>query len=295
MTKSAPLKYWNPYTGLEETEAVYGNHFIRFLYETPLGQKFSEIISQPIFSKFYGAFQDSSLSRSKISPFIETFHIQMDEFEKGPFNSFNDFFTRRFLSGKRDFRESQNELSAFAEGRYLGFDKVTAQTKFPVKGNNLTATNLLQNHEKAKSFEGGPVIISRLCPVDYHRFHFPDDGEVVDKWNITGGLQSVNPLALKFKNDIFITNERQVSILKTKHFGLLAFIEVGALFVGKIVQSYKGNHFKRGDEKGYFLFGASTVIVLGQPGQFFVEKTILENSLKDLETFIRLGDKIASR
>lgn len=294
MTSSNPLKYWNPYTQTEEVESIYGDRPIRALYETSLGQKISDVISHPIFSKMYGAYQDSSFSRTGITPFIEHFHIQMEEFEKGPFKSFNEFFKRGFLPGKRTFTSQPHELPAFAEGRYLGFDKVTPESRFPVKGDFLTATDLLQNHEKAKPFEGGPVIIARLCPVDYHRFHFPDDGEIIERWNIEGGLQSVNPIALKAKNAILITNERQVSILKTKNFGLMAYIEVGALLVGKIVQSYKGSHFKRGDEKGYFLFGASTVIVLGEPGKFSIDKTILENSLKGLETFIRLGDKIAN-
>jgi phosphatidylserine decarboxylase len=294
MTPKEPIKYWNPYSDKVENESVYGDSSIRLLYETFWGQKISDLASQPFFSKLAGALQDSFLSRHHIQPFIEHFHIQMDEFEKGPFKSFNDFFSRRFLNGKRNFTANQNELPAFAEGRYLGFNKVTPDTLFPVKGNFLSATDLLQNHDKAKPFEGGPVIIARLCPVDYHRFHFPDDGEVIEKWNIEGDLQSVNPIALKYKNEVFITNERQVSLLKTKNFGLLAYIEVGAMFVGKIVQSYKGENFKRGDEKGYFLFGASTVIVLGQPGKFEIDKTFANNSLKGLETFIRLGDKIAN-
>lgn len=286
------IKYWNPYTKREEVESVYGSEGIKFLYETKVGQKLSEVLSQPLFSKIYGVYQSSFISKNKIPGFIKHFNIQMDEYEKGPFKSFNDFFIRKFLPSKRVFCGEPKDFPAFAEGRYLAFGKMTANTEFPVKGKYLSAENLLHSEEKARPFIGGPLIIARLCPVDYHRFHFPDNGEIVEKWHVDGRLQSVNPAALNFKNDIFITNERQVTILKTKNFGRLAYIEVGAMLVGKIVQSYPGILFKRGDEKGYFLFGASTVIVMGEPGSFSPASDLIDRSTRGLETFFKLGDKI---
>jgi len=291
MKNSSPIKFWNPYSKKIEEESVYGDRALRLLYETSIGQRLSEVLSSSIFSKLYGGFQNSPLSRSKILPFIKNFHIQTEEFETGPFRSFNDFFSRRFLPGRRVF--CKDDLPAFAEGRYLGFDKVTSKMDFPIKGDSLNSSKLLGDADKCQPFAGGPALIARLCPVDYHRFHFPDDGDVVDRWKVEGRLQSVNPVALRWKGDVFITNERQITILKTKNFGLLAYIEVGAIFVGKIIQTYVGNHFKRGDEKGYFLFGASTVIILGEPGKFFIDPLILKNSLAGLETFVRLGDRVA--
>ena len=111
---------------------------------------------------------------------------------------------------------------------------------------------------------------------------------------ISGDYFSVNPLALRFKGDIFIKNERRVSILETKNFGKLAYIEVGATCVGKINQSFdEENSFNRGDEKGYFLFGASTVVVIGEPGKWKVSEDIVKNSNNNIETYIKIGDTIA--
>jgi phosphatidylserine decarboxylase len=138
------------------------------------------------------------------------------------------------------------------------------------------------------------LLLARLCPVDYHRYHYPDGGKTQKHYSIHGQYHSVNPTALRFKEDIFISNERRVSILETKNFGKLAFIEVGAVMVGKIVQTHdETKAFRRGQEKGYFLFGGSTVIVLGEPGLWTPSKDLLENTKNGIETYIQLGDAVA--
>jgi phosphatidylserine decarboxylase len=151
---------------------------------------------------------------------------------------------------------------------------------------------LLGRTDIARSFQGGSLLIARLCPLDYHRFHYPDDGRTWDSYRVHGALHSVNPLALKFRSDIFFTNERQISLLDTRNFGRIAYIEVGALCVGKIVQSHFQPEFKRGDEKGYFLFGASTVIVMGQAGAWKPAQDLLEQTAKKRETLVRLGEPL---
>jgi phosphatidylserine decarboxylase len=292
---SNPIKFWNPYSKREEIENVYGDGAIRFLYQNKIGFPFTELLSHPTLSKIFGIYQSSVLSRQAIDPFIKKFNISMDEYEKGPFKSFNDFFVRKFLPEKRKFSEKIFEFSAFAEGRYLAFERTSEKHSYPVKGKFLTAAALIGNKESAIPFKDGPIVIARLCPTDYHRFHFPDDGEIVNTWGIDGALHSVNPVALKFKEDIFSTNERQVTILKTKNFGRIAYIEVGAMCVGRIVQSFKGINFKRGEEKGYFLFGGSTVIVIGEANKWSPNQDLIKRSSQGLETYIHLGDKIASK
>jgi phosphatidylserine decarboxylase len=129
-------------------------------------------------------------------------------------------------------------MPAFAEARYLAFESIHEDQVFPVKGGFLSAESLLGSHEKAAPFVGGPLLLARLCPVDYHRYHYPDAGRTLDAYTIQGQLHSVNPVALAQRGEIFIRNERRVSILETQHYGKLAYIEVGALCVGKIIQSY---------------------------------------------------------
>ncbi len=292
--KAQRIVYWNREKKCEETEKVYGNDLLLWAYGTKTGNHLLTFLTQPSLSRMYGWYQSSPLSRHKINRFIQDFSIPMHEFVEGPFQSFNDFFIRHFRPGMRPFTSKKTELAAFAEARYLGFDKISEDQTFPVKGIHLNARELLGNETQAKPFMGGPLMIARLCPVDYHRFHFPDDGSIVDHYTVSGLLHSVNPVALKSKSDILITNERQVTILQTQNFGKIAYIEVGAMMVGKIIQTHKENKFQRGDEKGYFLFGGSTVIVLGEPQKWKPSQDILKNTQNNRETFIKLGDVVGS-
>ncbi|QQR79365.1 MAG: phosphatidylserine decarboxylase [Deltaproteobacteria bacterium] len=278
----------------EETEKVYGDQLLQWAYGSKLGGHLLSFLSRPELSRLYGWIQSSTFSRFKINRFIKDFHIPMEDYEEKSFSSFNDFFIRKFREGKRNFSSTPSDFCAPAEGRYLAFDRITPTQTFPVKGTYLKASDLLGDNIKAQPFMEGPLVIARLCPVDYHRFHFPDSGEVLERYTISGELHSVNPIALKTKEDIFIKNERQVTILKTKNFGKIAFIEVGAMMVGKIVQTYSGIQFFKGQEKGYFLFGGSTVVILGEPGRLRMSSDILEKSKNNQECFIKLGEVIAT-
>ncbi|MDZ4675984.1 MAG: phosphatidylserine decarboxylase [Oligoflexia bacterium] len=289
------IKFWNREQGRLETEQVYGDQIVRWLYETSYGQKIAErFLTRKIISKAYGFYQDSRLSQKAIAPFIQNFKIKMSEYENEHFKTFNDFFIRRFKPNVRPFAKSSS-MPAFAEARYLAFEKIIADQKYPVKGDHLSAQALLDSEKLAEPFIGGPLLIARLCPVDYHRFHYPDDGTTNKTYRIEGTLHSVNPLALKYKSDIFCTNERHISILETTNFGKLAYIEVGAMAVGKIIQTHPSDQpYKRGDEKGYFLFGASTVILMGEPGRWKPDGDIIEQSKQNRESFIKLGSQIGS-
>ena len=186
------------------------------------------------------------------------------------------------------------EFPAPCDARYFAYDQLDADVDIPVKGSLFAAPALLAHNRWADTFSGGPGFIARLCPVDYHRFHFPDNGTVLDSWRIPGALHSVNPWALAFRGDIFMVNEREVTILETEHFGKLAFVDVGATCVGKIKQTYTGTTFARGDEKGMFLFGGSTVIVLGEPGRWSILPEILSHTSDGVETYLKMGRTIGN-
>lgn len=297
------IKYFNRMNNQIEVEKVYGDKFINFLYRSALGHQVGEFFTNKYFSKLYGAFQDLPSSHHKVRPFIEKFNINIDDYQAGTrpalnvrdsYRNFNEFFIRRFKSGKRSFVTDPNQMAAFAEARYVGFEAMNDESLYPVKGHFLKAKDLIEKNEVAKQFEGGPLLIARLCPVDYHRYHYPDNGSVLDNFRVAGVYDSVNPLALKYKNQIFIKNERHVSILETENFGKLAYIEVGAICVGKIVQTHRWNTpFKRGDEKGYFLFGGSTVVLLGEKGKWKPSADILKNTKNGIETYLHLGSEVA--
>jgi phosphatidylserine decarboxylase len=296
------IQYFNRLSGQTEVEKVYGDWFIRFLYTSGAGQRVGSVFTNKYFSKIYGTFQDLPSSHKKVRPFIDKFSINMDDYEPGTrpsldprdsYRTFNEFFIRRFKLGKRSFVSEPHRMPAFAEARYVGFDAISEKNVYPVKGQFLKAKDLVGNDQVAKIFDGGPLLIARLCPVDYHRYHYPDGGKVLDNYRIPGAYDSVNPLALRFKNQIFIKNERHVSIIQTEHFGRLAYIEVGAICVGKIIQTHRWNKpFLRGEEKGYFLFGGSTVVLLGEKGAWKPSPDITANTAKGIETYLQLGAEV---
>lgn len=299
------IKFYNRVTNKIERELVYGDKFIEWLYHSETGKGLGQFLCKAPISKVYGAMQDLPLSQSKIAPFIKNFHIDMGDYlpqegrsEESPYANFNQFFIRRFRPGKRPFVKEPQEMAAFSEARYFGYESVADDEAVPVKGAFLKPKALVANKKWEETFHDGPLLLARLCPVDYHRYHFPDKGVVLDDYRVKGLYHSVNPLALKAKEDILITNERHVTILETENFGKLAYVEVGAICVGKIIQSQpltKGRAFERGEEKGYFLFGGSTVIVVGEKGRWKPSADILENTRKGLETYLHLGMTVASK
>lgn len=291
------IKIWNRAEQKEESEKIYGDAWLRWAYETSLGRGLTQaIFIHSWLSKLYGFYQSSSWSRSKIDSFIKNFQIPMNDYEAASYASFNDFFIRRFKPGLRIFPDHSQLLPAPAEARYLAFEQISDELKFPVKGKFLNLETLLNSSEMARPFLGGPLIIARLCPVDYHRFHFPDAGKIIETYQVPGVLHSVNPVALKAHPDLFLKNERQISILETKNFGKLAYLEIGALFVGKIVQTHPPSQdFHRGDEKGYFLFGGSTVIIVGEPNRWRPSDDLLDNTRQGREVRLRLGETIGQK
>ncbi|MEX0798832.1 MAG: phosphatidylserine decarboxylase [Bacteriovoracaceae bacterium] len=303
MSGEQNIEFFNRYTRQVETEKVYGDFLVKFLYNSSPGKVLTPIFANKFVSKAYGMMQNNMLSQLKVPGFVKNFAIDLTDYEPGSlklsnqslsYKNFNEFFIRKFSPGKRSFLSEQKRMPACAEARYFGYESVGEETVVPVKGKYLNEEKILKNPELAKDFAGGPVLIARLCPVDYHRYHYVDDGKTLANYHLKGEFHSVNPLALKFKSDIFMENERRVSILETKNFGKLAFVEVGAVMVGRIVQTHdEKKSFKRGDEKGYFLFGGSTVILMGQKGSWKPSADILENTAKARETYVHLGDEIA--
>ncbi len=281
-------------------EKVYGGDGVRFLYQTKPGYILERaLLSRKPLSHLYGLYNDSSFSRARIESFIEAFEIPVSQYEVPPngFSSFNDFFIRKFRPGMRSYPKEPARLGAPAEARYLITEKITASAYLPasVKGDTkLSLKRLLGERKDLFSlFSGGTLVVARLCPVDYHRFHFFDDGEVIQSQRIEGALHSVNPIAMVKRPTIFEDNEREMTLLQTKSFGKVLYIEVGALCVGRIHQSYRkknSRHFSRGQEKGYFTFGASTVLLLFAPGALTVDSDVLEHSQKGMEVFLKLGE-----
>ena len=286
------MKYFNRYSQQIEKENIPGKSGLLFLYDTILGRHIVEVlIKKPWFSHWGAIWANSKFSRRSIKRFIQKYHIDMLPFEERDYLHFNDFFYRKFKAGQRPITKEKNAICFPAEGRHLGFQNIKDSQTFFVKGKSFNLVQLLGDEEMAKHFQGGSCVISRLCPIDYHRFHFCCSGIPQKTYTLPGPLYSVNPLALQKNCRILAENKRCITLLQSEQLGWVASIEVGATFIGSIEQTYNSNEpVKMGDEKGYFLFGGSTVVTLFEPGRIQLANDLLQCTHKRLELFAHVRD-----
>jgi phosphatidylserine decarboxylase len=290
--KPLPLPVWDRRAGrlfqefMEDHPATYDSRPRRSLTQW--------LESSRTYDWLLAAYQDTRWSARAIKPFIEQHRIDMSEFKPAIYRSFAEFFDREFLPGRRKFPAVPGEMGAFSEARYFAWTTCAEDQEFPIKGHSLNAERLLGSAERAAPFSGGPVILARLSPMDYHHNHYVDDGTTADTVWEGGRLWTVNWHALLDQPDILFRNHRQVSILDTKNFGRVALVEVGAMSVGRIQQVHPLDvPFARGAEKSVFKFGGSAVVLLGQRCAWTPADDLLENTKKCVETLVRLGDVIA--
>jgi phosphatidylserine decarboxylase len=278
-------------------ERVYGGAVIDWAYNSGLGR---QIVLSPTFqralSRVVGRYQEHPVSKRAIEGFVQSYGIDMSEFESPTqgFQSFNDFFIRKLRPNARPFPEESTSLGAPAEGRLSVFHIDSPATVLTIKGKALSIERLLSSHRLAHDVMGGYAFVFRLCPVDYHRFHFPDAGIAGESKLIRGKLHSVNPASLNAVPEVFLENERRLCEFKSENFGRLLLLEVGAMCVGKIHQTYvPGKRVERGSEKGFFAFGGSTTIMVSHPGKVQPHADLLEKTAQGLECLVRLGEAIA--
>lgn len=292
-----PITFFSRQTQRIETESVYGEGFLRFTYETAPGLlPLHAVVKRAAFSQWYGARMDAPASRAKIAPFLATYGVDTSEFADAPesFRTFNEFFYRRLKPGARPIAPGENEVAFPADGRHLVLPDIAACASFFIKGVRFDLAALLGDAAQARRYEHGSLLISRLCPVDYHRFHFPLAGVPGEAKKINGPLYSVSPIALRKRPSILWENKREITVLKTEKFGELLLLEIGATCVGSIVQTYTpGAAVAKGDEKGYFRFGGSCFITIFEPGKIRFADDLVEHSQAGREVYARMGDVAA--
>ena len=291
------IRFVDRRSGQVQEEVVLGEAFVRYVYERAIGRALRRVIlTRPLFSKAYGRWQSSRFSRAKIGRVVHQLAIEMEDYETPPggFVHFNDFFTRKLRPGARPIEPDAKRLVSPADGRTFAYVDVRGDTLLPAKGRHLSLRELLKNDTEAKRFAHGTVIIVRLCPSDYHRFHFPCAGVAGRSRTLAGPLESVNPRALERGRAILDTNQRDVTYVDSPVFGRVAYLEIGAMCVGSIVQSYRPGPVAAGDEKGYFQFGGSTVILVLEPGRAEIDADLVASTRRGLETLVRMGEGIAS-
>jgi phosphatidylserine decarboxylase len=187
-------------------------------------------------------------------------------------------------------------LISLGDGKLLAYENIDLQKLVQVKGFTYSLKELIQDSHIASKYEGGSCLILRLCPTDYHRFHFVDSGTCSKEVKIKGAYYSVNPIALDKVQKLFCENKREWSLLHSDNFKDVLYVEVGATCVGSIVQSYEPNkRVEKGEEKGYFKFGGSTVILFFEPNTIKIDRDILNQTSLGFETSVLMGEKIGQK
>lgn len=291
-----PIQFFNRHTGRLETEAVYGEGFLRWTYTNPLGAlALHALVKRSFFSRWYGWRMKRPASRRKVAPFIAQYGTDVGEMVDDPatFRCFNDFFIRRLKPGARPVDPDPAAVVLPADGRHLGFQNVAAADGVFVKGQRFDIAGLLGDAALAARFREGTLVLSRLCPVDYHRFHFPAAGMAGDPLLLNGPLYSVNPIALRQRLAYLWENKRVITRLETEPLGTVLLIEIGATCVGSIRQSFTpGSSVAKGAEKGWFAFGGSSTITLFEPGRVRLAEDLAEHSRACRELYARMGSRL---
>jgi phosphatidylserine decarboxylase len=290
-----PIRYYERESGQIKTEKIAGEKWLVWLYYNPVGEAtLWALAKRKVVSSIYGNRMDRTSSAKKIQPFIEDFDIDMNVVRDQVFINFNEFFTRKLKDDARPVDTGSAIVVSPADGKILAYADIS-NSFFIIKGYRFDVSSFLDNADLAQKYNDGALLIFRLAPPDYHRFHFPVSGNISPIKKIDGDYYSVNPLALRKKAEIFCLNKREYSILSNPLFGEVVMAEVGATMVGSIVQTFSGNYVNKGEEKGYFKFGGSTVVLLFEKSKIHIDEDLLLNTANGYETTVKMGERIGEK
>lgn len=296
MNLDAPISYYNPRSGEIEVEAVYGEDFLRWAYGNPLGRLTVELaVKRAWFSRWYGRKMDKPASKAKVQPFLDEYGVDATEFAEPveSFKTFNEFFYRKLREEARPICSDEDWAVLPADGRHLAIPEVDSSDTFYIKGQKFDLSSFLADDVLAAEFTGGSMLISRLCPVDYHRYHFPVSGAAETPVLINGPLKSVSPLALRRNLSILWENKRSRTVVESSAFGRTVVMEIGATCVGSMHSTYQTGPVAKGQEKGYFSFGGSCIVTLFQAERVRFNQVLLEHSAEAREVYARIGEPVA--
>lgn len=263
--------------------------FLYFLYHTRLGRCLLWLLKRRWLSSFVGFILNRRISKIFIKSFVKKNNIDLSDFETD-YHSFNDFFTRKIKPGKR--RVDMNAESFISPcDAYLTVYPIKGGLVLPVKQSHYSIASLLKDEELAKKYENGLCLVFRLCVNHYHRYCYIDNGVKDKNIKIKGFLHTVRPVALE-SIPVFTENSREYTVMNTNNFGKVIQIEVGALLVGKIKNLQEEGEIKKGEEKGMFLFGGSTIILLIEKDKITIDEKF-KNAAGEIE--VKMGEKIGCK
>lgn len=267
---------------------------LSFLYNTFIGRiLLKPLVKSRFVSYITGKYMDSFLSKILIKPFIKVHNINIEDFEKKEYESFNDFFIRKIKIKNRVIDKNKESFISPCDSKLMYY-KISKDNTFKVKNSLYTVSSLIKDDVLSKKYEDGILLVFRLSPDDYHRYCYVDDGVIKLNYKIPGIFHSVNKIVYD-NYKVFKENTRECTLVETQNFKNIVYVEVGALLVGKI-NNYKINgNVNKAEEKGYFMYGGSTIILLIEKNTIKIDDDIIINSENGFETYVKYGEKIGKR
>lgn len=265
---------------------------LSFLYGNAFGRVLTKLLCRRFVSRLCAWYMDSRFSKKRIKKLVLRHAIDMSDYEDRSFSSFNDFFTRKLSKNARPFDPDPDSLVSPCDCKLTAFD-VSADGVYRIKGCDYDVFSLLGDAEAAEPFLDGKMLVFRLTVDNYHRYHYIDGGIETSHRFVPGLLHTVNPVAMA-RYDVFGKNCREVTCMTTDSFGDIAVVEVGAMMVGRINNRHPDGRVERGEEKGFFSFGGSTIVLLLKKDVCAVDTDIAANSAEGIETVVKCGERIGA-
>ena len=286
------MKYIDRNGNIEEVSTSQ-DQLLEKLYTSSLGRAFIKPFTSPVFSRILGALLNTRLSSCLIVPFVKTHNIQMDDYKSTFYQSYNEFFSREIKPEKRPIDSEIASIISPADGK-LSVYPISDDLHIRIKHTTYSIASLLKSEQLASQYEGGYAVVVRLTVDNYHRYCYVADGQKGKNHYIKGILHTVNPIANDYV-PIYKENAREFCRIRTKHFGEIIQMEVGAMMVGKITNYHHRKQVSKGEEKGKFEFGGSTVVLLVKKDMVDLDADLLENTQKGYETIVKMGERIGYR
>ena len=260
-----------------------------FFYGTVIGRILLKPFITKTASNIVALYMNSGLSKHKIKKFVDKNDINLFEYDDKKYKSYNDFFIRKVISEKRPINSTKDVLISPCDSKVTAY-KIEDDLTLNIKNSYYTIDTLVDK-DIMEEYRGGTALVFRLSTDNYHRYCYIDSGSKGKNFHIKGVYHTVQPISLGHYN-FYKTNSREWTILNTKNFGKVIQVEVGALCVGRIKNNHESYIYKKGEEKGYFEFGGSTIVLLFKKNVVKLDDDININSQEGIETIVKYGERI---
>lgn len=268
---------------------IESNKALNFFYDTFVGRMLLKPFISKWFSNLMALYMNSKYSIKRTNRFIKKNNINVYDYSKQEYSSYNDFFIRKIIDAKRPINGRSDVFISPCDSKLTVY-KINNDLTLKIKGAYYSVDTLVDKNIM-NEYMGGYAFVFRLSTDNYHRYCYIDSGSKGENVHIEGVYHTVQPIALKHYN-FYKTNTREYTVMSTNNFGKVIQVEVGAMGIGRIVNHHQKHKFKKGEEKGYFEFGGSTIVVLVKKSMVKVDKDIITNSEEDIETNVKYGEKI---